>query len=59
MWQIYYGHAFSKRTTAKLAYVKLDNDSNANYTLGGVKASAVATANKDQNAFVLLVKHNF
>jgi predicted porin len=59
MWQIYYGHAFSKRTTAKVAYVSLDNDSNANYTLGGVKASAVATANKDQNAIVLLVKHNF
>jgi predicted porin len=59
LWQIYYGHAFSKRTTAKLAYVKLDNDSNANYTLGGVKVSAVAANNKDQNAFVLLVKHNF
>jgi len=59
LFQIYYGHAFSKRTTAKLAYVRLDNDSNASYTLGGVKASAVATDNKDQNAFVLLVKHTF
>jgi len=59
LFQIYYGHAFSKRTTAKLAYVRLDNDRNAAYTLGGVKVSGVATDNKDQNAVVLLVKHNF
>ena len=59
LFQIYYGHAFSKRTTAKLAYVRLDNDRNAAYTLGGVRVSAVATDNKDQNALVLLVKHNF
>lgn len=56
LYQIYYGHAFSKRTTAKLAYVKLDNDANSAQVLGGVKASA---AGQNQNAFVLLVKHVF
>jgi predicted porin len=55
LYQIYYGHAFSKRTTAKVAYVHLDNDQNATQTLGGVKGVAGAT----QYAFVLLVKHVF
>jgi predicted porin len=59
LFQIYYGHKFSKRTTAKLGYVRLDNDLNAAYTLGGVKTSAVAANNKDQNALVLLLKHKF
>ncbi len=56
LWQVYYGHAFSKRTTAKLAYVKLDNDTNANQVLGGVKSGA---AGQNQSAFVMLVKHVF
>ncbi len=56
LFQIYYGHAFSKRTSAKLAYVRLSNDTNASYTLGGVKVGA---AGQDQKAFVLLLKHNF
>lgn len=60
LFQIYYGHAFSKRTTAKIAYVNLKNDSNSRYTLGGVKTDTTATqTDRDQNAFVLLVKHNF
>jgi len=60
LWQIYYGHAFSKRTTAKIAYVNLKNDSNSGYTLGGVKTDTAATnTDRDQSAFVLLVKHNF
>ena len=60
LWQIYYGHQFSKRTSAKLAYVALKNDSNSGYTLGGVKTDTTATqTDRDQQAFVLLVKHNF
>lgn len=55
LFQIYYGHALSKRTNAKLAYVRLSNDANASYTLGGVKVGA---AGQDQNAFVLLVKQD-
>ncbi len=58
LWQIYYGHAFSKRTTAKIAYVGLSNDTNSLYTLGGVKTDTAQT-DRDQSAFVLLVKHNF
>jgi len=56
LFQIYYGHALSKRTSAKLAYVRLSNDTNASYTLGGVKVGA---AGQDQKAFVLLLKHKF
>jgi len=56
LFQVYYGHALSKRTSAKLAYVRLSNDTNASYTLGGVK---VGSAGQDQNAFVLLLKHKF
>ncbi len=58
LFQIYYGHAFSKRTTAKVAYVRLDNDINSRYTLGGVTTN-LTQSDRDQNAVVLLVKHNF
>jgi predicted porin len=55
LYQIYYGHAFSKRTTAKLGYVQVDNDANAAYALGGLKGNK----GQNQSAFYMLVKHVF
>jgi len=59
LYQVYYGHAFSKRTTAKLAYVHLDNDNHSQQVLGGLASSVAANAGQNQNAFVMLVKHVF
>ncbi len=56
LYQVFYGHAFSKRTSAKLFYVNLTNNQNSGQVLGGVNASGT---NQDQSAFGMLVKHNF
>ncbi|MFN7087675.1 MAG: porin, partial [Burkholderiales bacterium] len=56
LYQIAYTHAFSKRTSGKFGYVKLDNDTNARYALGG---TSVAAAGNNQSAWVMLLKHNF
>jgi len=55
-WTISYEYAFSKRTTARIGYVNLDNDQNSSYALGG---SRVASAGQDQSAIVLYLQHNF
>ncbi len=57
MYQIAYRHDFSKRTSAKLAYVRLDNDNNAFYSLGGL--ARPVNNGENQNAFVLYMQHNF
>lgn len=63
MWQLGYQHKFSKRTDAKLGYVRLSPDSNTNaYTLGGMTTSGVTAAQsngKSQDAWVLLMRHTF
>ena len=57
LYQVAYRHDFSKRTDAKLAYVKLNNDSAASYSLGGLAVPTIAGTN--QNAWVLYVSHKF
>lgn len=62
IWQIGYQHKFSKRTDAKLAYVRLNNDANARYQLGGLTAGGVTPAQANgqtQDAWVLLMRHTF
>jgi predicted porin len=56
LWQIKYVHSFSKRTQVYGGYSKLENDSAAAYTLGGL---ATPTAGSDQDAFVIGVDHRF
>lgn len=56
LWQIAYVHTFSKRTSAKFGYIRLDNDSNALYALGG---SRVAGPGADQNAWATYWTHTF
>ena len=61
-WQIGYQHKFSKRTDAKLSYVRLNNDSAASYNLMGTNNTgntAAQSAGKSQDAFVMLLRHNF
>lgn len=59
-WQVGYQHKFSKRTDAKLSYVRLDNDSAANYDLMGTNNTGVATrAGFNQDAWVMLLRHTF
>jgi predicted porin len=57
-WSLAYQYAFSKRTTLKLGYVSVDNDSNTNsYRIGNTAASLDTGTSSDGWAF--LVKHNF
>jgi predicted porin len=57
LFQIGYRYEFSKRTSAKLAYVKLNNDTNAAYSLGGLAAPTLNGQN--QNAWVMYAQHTF
>ena len=57
-WSIAYQYAFSKRTTVKLGYTRVDNDSNStSYYLGNAPRPLDAGENVDAWAF--LIKHNF
>ncbi len=55
---IAYQYNFSKRTTAKLGYVRMDNDSRSQAARLGTAAS-VLTAGDNQDAVALVVKHRF
>jgi predicted porin len=57
-WSLAYQYAFSKRTTLKLGYVRVDNDSNTNsYRIGNTAGLLGNGENVD--GWALLVKHNF
>ena len=61
-WGVGYQHKFSKRTDGKLGYVRLDNDSAANYNLMGTNNTGTTTAARlghSQDAFVMLLRHTF
>jgi len=57
LYQISYVHKFSKRTSGRFGYVKLDNDSAASYNLGG--AGTVTAAGQSQSAVAAYLSHNF
>jgi predicted porin len=57
LWQIRYVYAFSKRTEFTAGYVRLNNDSNAAYRLGGLGA-AIANG-QDESAVAFAVRHTF
>ena len=57
MWQIGYRHEFSKRTSGKLAYVRLNNDTAATYSLGGLTAPTIA--GESQSAWVMYASHTW
>jgi predicted porin len=54
---IKYRYAFSKRTRVRLGYVRLENDNNASYALGGT--SAPVFAGENMNAVVFYAEHTF
>jgi predicted porin len=57
-WSIAYQYAFSKRTTIKFGYVRVDNDKNStSYYLGNAPRPLDNGENVD--AFAFLIKHNF
>jgi predicted porin len=55
---IAYQYNFSKRTSAKIGYTLMDNDSNSRSARLGT-APSVINAGDDQSAFALVVKHRF
>lgn len=55
--QARYVYTFSKRTEFNFGYVKLDNDTQGTYTLGGVTAPVVGGNNQD--AWVGSLRHRF
>jgi len=57
LFQIKYRYSFSKRTSARIGYIKLKNDSNAFYSLGGL--AKPASNGEDQDAIVLYLEHSF
>ena len=57
LFAIKYRYAFSKRTRVRLGYVRLDNDNNASYALGGT--SAPVFAGENMNAWVFYAEHTF
>ena len=57
-WSLAYQYAFSKRTTVKIGYVRVDNDDNTStYRVGNAARPLDDGAHTDGVA--LLVKHNF
>lgn len=58
IWQVQYVYAASKRTEFTAGYVRLSNDGNARYTLGGLSAGTIKTGD-DQSAFAVSIKNTF
>lgn len=62
-WQVGYNHSLSKRTTAGIAYVRLDNDSAGFYNLTGftsLSGAGVAQVSGDNaSAIVFSLQHTF
>ncbi len=57
-YSIAYQYNFSKRTSAKLGYVRMDNDRNSQAARIGT-AATVLSAGDEQDAVALVVKHRF
>jgi predicted porin len=57
-WSLAYQYAFSKRTTVKVGYVRVDNDSNTSTYRVGNAARPIDNGEKTEGVAVL-VKHNF
>jgi predicted porin len=57
-WSLAYQYAFSKRTTVKLGYVRVDNDSNTNSYRVGNTANLLDNG-ENTDGWAILVKHNF
>ncbi len=66
-WQIGYNHALSKRTSAGISYVRLNNDTNGFYNLTPLASAITAADNPysnvragdSANAFVVNLTHSF
>ena len=56
LWQIRYVHTLSKRTELTAGYVKLKNDANARYQLGGLNNNQ---AGNDPSAIAIALDHRF
>jgi len=56
-WEVVYNYAFSKRTRMGFGYVRVDNDANSSYTLGGL--GALIPVGDNQSAFVMRGSHTF
>lgn len=65
LWAIQYAYLLSKRTELNVGYAKLDNDVNSRHRLqtsaprNTCAVNAAVGCDRDQNAFVLGVKHTF
>jgi predicted porin len=60
-WSIAYQYAFSKRTTVRFGYVKVDNDGGTtSYRLGEIGSLTGASANgSNTDTFAAIIKHSF
>ena len=56
LWEIIYYYTFSKRTEVGIGYVRLDNDRQGRYSLGGLATPANGS---NQDAFAVHVRHTF
>jgi predicted porin len=58
-WSLAYQYDFSKRTSVKLGYVRVDNDKNSNSARIGNTPALIGTGGQNVDAWAFLVKHNF
>jgi len=56
MWQTQYVYSASKRTELTAGYVKISNDANATYSLGGL---TTPKGGQNQDAFAISIKNTF
>jgi len=60
IWQIQYVYNASKRTEFTAGYIRLSNDGNARYSLGGLSSSGTfVRTGEDQQAFAVSIKNTF
>jgi len=58
-WTLSYQYDFSKRTFARFGYVRLDNDTGAAYSLGGLATPSGTQVGTSQSAWVMYTEHKF
>jgi hypothetical protein len=58
-WSLAYQYDLSKRTSVKLGYVRVDNESNSNSSRIGNTPGLLGSGGQNVDAWAFLVKHNF
>jgi predicted porin len=58
-WTLAYQYDFSKRTLVRVGYSKVDNDTGAIYSLGGLTTPTGTAVGTSQSAWIMYTEHKF